>query len=90
MDDRTDIIGALLSEAAGLLEEAASLAPLGDRTELAQRVHRIEAYANDALKVLMCNGVMSENGVTCGIRAVSPKCHFVPPPSCSVSAATHL
>ncbi|MFO1260765.1 MAG: hypothetical protein U1E68_06790 [Sphingomonadaceae bacterium] len=62
MDDRIDLIGALLSEAAGLLEEAASLAPLDDRTGLVERVGRIEDYARDALTVLAAVRVVRQRG----------------------------
>jgi len=59
MDDRIDLIGALLSEAAGLFEDAASLAPLGDRAGLAERIGKIEEYTRDALTVMAAAKVMS-------------------------------
>lgn len=58
MDDGSELIGTLLSEAAGLLEEAAGLAPLGDRAGLAERVDRIEEYARDAIAILTTAKVM--------------------------------
>jgi len=58
MDDRIELIGALLSEVAGSLEEAAGLAPLDDRAELAERVDRIEEYTRDAIFILTTAKVM--------------------------------
>lgn len=60
MDDRPDLIGALLSQAAGLLEEAASLAPLGDRSKLLERLDRIETHARDALTVIAAVKVIAK------------------------------
>ncbi|MBP8672163.1 MAG: hypothetical protein KBI08_12500 [Sphingobium sp.] len=60
MDDRPDLIGALLSEVAGLLEEAASLAPLGDRASLLERLDRIETHARHALTVITAVQVMAK------------------------------
>ena len=60
MDDRIDLIGALLSEAAGLLEEAASLAPLGDRAGLVERIDAIEDFAHDALVIVAAVKVMRQ------------------------------
>lgn len=58
MDDRHDLIGALLSEAAGLLEDAASLAPLGDRAKLLERITLIEEDVRNALALIAAVRVM--------------------------------
>lgn len=60
MDDRPDLIGALLSEVAGLLEEAACLAPLGDRSKLLERLDRIETHARHALTVIAAVKVIAK------------------------------
>lgn len=62
MDDRIELIGALLSEVAGLLEEAAGLAPLDDRAELGERVDRIEEYTRDAIVILTTAKLMLKHG----------------------------
>lgn len=52
MDDSEDLVLALLEVAGGLLEEAASLAPLSDRARLAERIHTIESRITDAGRIV--------------------------------------
>lgn len=52
MNEGHDLIDALLSEVAGLLEDAASLAPLVDRAGLAERVDRMADHAPNAIVLL--------------------------------------
>lgn len=63
MDDRTDLIGALFSEAAGLLEEAASLAPIGDHARLIERIDRIQSILSNAMHVMEVVKVLSRSGL---------------------------
>lgn len=60
MKDREYLIGALLSEAAGLLEQAAGLAPLSEAAGAAQRIERIEYYTRNASALIAAAKVMTE------------------------------
>lgn len=60
MYQREDLVSALLSEVAGHLEEATSLAPLTDPAGLGQRIENIERHARYALTMLAAAKAMME------------------------------
>jgi hypothetical protein len=59
VDDKHALIGTLLSEAAGLLEYAAGLAPLDDRAGFADRLDRMADHAQNAIALLAAVRVIS-------------------------------
>lgn len=63
MNERHELISALLSEAAGLLEDAASLAPLGDRSKLLERITLIEEDVRDALALIAAVRAMAKTAL---------------------------
>lgn len=52
MENAEDIVLSLLSVTAGLLEEAATLAPLSDRTSLPERIRTLDCRVTDAGRII--------------------------------------